>query len=392
MSYTITNVKSDLEGILKGQSTSKLTNISSLLNRAARQVLLDLDPQETKRSTSLALFRDVYDYASPADLKGNKVIDIRPQVNRTTADSFSQNYSEAFDEEKSATNYPKFQVAFESGTKYIRITKPSLKKGTLLDGMTSVLKWAAGGDVTDMTEDTTYYKYGNKSIVFDLDGSGTSGYIENTSVGSIDLSEHEDKSSIFVWVYIPDKSIITKFDLRWGKSASVRWNKTVTEPAYGSFINGWNLLKFDWNGATKTGSPDSSDIDFLRLTITYDGTADTDFRVDEIRSTLPEINEMVYYSKYLFSDGTTGSFKETISTNDDDTVNLDTETYNTFLWKVAEMACQQVPDYGDVSYFKSEYMTSLRRYKSLYKSEVEKPQQTYYKMPRKHNGRRILTP
>jgi hypothetical protein len=68
---------------LHGTTLSQVENISGVFNRAARQLLLDIDPQETKRIEQLAspIFYQVYDYAPPADLKGQKIIDIFPQVN-----------------------------------------------------------------------------------------------------------------------------------------------------------------------------------------------------------------------------------------------------------------------------------------------------------------------
>ena len=124
MSYTITKAKSDLQGILHGTSVNKVTNILSVFNRAARQVLEDVDPQETKRKAQIttALFDQVYDYTAPSDLKGNKVIDIRPQINRTSADVFSQNYSANFDIFKT-TDDGLLQIEFNEGIKTLRAKK-----------------------------------------------------------------------------------------------------------------------------------------------------------------------------------------------------------------------------------------------------------------------------
>ena len=88
MAYSISDANQDLEGILHGTTTNQVEGLFQLYNRTARQLLLDVDPQETKRIVefSAPLFNTVVDYPIAADVKGNKVIDIRPQVNRLPHD------------------------------------------------------------------------------------------------------------------------------------------------------------------------------------------------------------------------------------------------------------------------------------------------------------------
>ena len=195
----------------------------------------------------------------------------------------------------------------------------------------------------------------------------------------MDLTAHDEQSTLFGWMYLPDASTITSVEMRWGNDASNYWSQTVTTAFSGALVDGWNQLGFNWNGATETGTVDPSAIDYISYIITYDGTADTDFRIDSITSNLGRIFDMVYYSKYLFANSS-GTWIEK-PTNDEDTVNLDTESYNVFLYKVAEMCAQQIEQIkDDVSYFKGEYLRALSRYKGMYKSEVEKPRARYYTM------------
>lgn len=389
MAYTIANLKTDLEGILHGTSLNKVRGVFPLINRGARDLLLDIDPQETKRRAQItnALYDRVYDYAVPADLKGNKIIDIRPQVRRSRSDNFSQEYSEQFDLKKTNNT---FQVAYDTGVKTVRISK-SVKTPVTLNNMNSVTAngtWAVGGDATNISTDTVNYVAGSGSVKFDLDGSTTSGYIENLTMSAVNLTEHENESALFNWLFIPDTSIFTSVDLRWGSDSSNYWNRTVTTPHIGSLENGWNLFRYDWNGATETGSPVVSAVDYGRVTINYDGTADTDFRVDNIVSNIGQIYEMVYYSKYIFSDSS-GNFQEQAS-DDSDTVNLDTESYNLLTYRVAELMAQQVQGEDakfDAPFFAGKYAEALRQYNAQYKSEVEKPRASYYPLPRKRRFR-----
>lgn len=376
MAYTILNVKSDLSGRLKGTSTDKIPDILSILKLAGRQLLLDIDPEETRRvqQISNALYEDIYDYPLPADLKGNKIIDIRPLVNRD--EKFIQRNSEAFDFDKEKST---FNVKYNSGVKSIRIAANLRSPKTLDDfsSLTSGGTWTAGDDATNITLDTLNYVQGSSSINFDLDGSTTDAYIEKTYSTAIDLSDDEDKSSLFLWIYLPDASIMTSVELRWGNSSTIYFSNTVTQANSGAFVNGWNQLRFDWNGATETGSVDTENIDYVRITVNYDGTADTDLRVDNLTVNLGAIYELEHYSKYLFKNSS-GTWQEDPS-DDSDIVNLDTDSYNIYLDKVSEYACQTVQKLNsDVPYFRELYDKGVTAYQSDRKSEAKKTQEVYY--------------
>lgn len=382
MAYTIASAKSDLEGILHGTSVNKVTNITNLFNRAARQFLEDCDPQETKRKSQIAsaLFDEIYDYSAPTDLKGNKVIDIRPQVNRGLNDNFSQTYSAQFDLYKERTDNS-IQVAFNQGVKTIRIKKAitGLIAINENDSTTANGTWAGTDDATNLTSDSLVYVSGSGSVNFDVSGATTTATLTNSTFADIDLTDHDEQSVLFAWMYFPDSSTITSVQLRWGNDSSNYWASTNTAAFSGAFQNGWNQIDFDWNGATETGTVDPAAIDYLQVIVTYDGAADTDLRLDSVSSNLGNIYDIVYYSKYLFANSS-GTWQEETS-DDTDTVNLDTESFNVYLYKVAEMASQQIEQLkDDTNYFKKEYMSALRRYKNMYKSEVMKPRNFYYRV------------
>jgi len=125
MDYTIAKLKDDIQRKTHGTSLNKIQDIDGLINEASRNFLADVDPAETIRIEELAtnLETDVYDYVLPVDLKGNKIIDIRPAEDRGIADKFSQTYSEAFDLRKSDGT---FNIEYNSGVKTIRIAKTIL--------------------------------------------------------------------------------------------------------------------------------------------------------------------------------------------------------------------------------------------------------------------------
>jgi hypothetical protein len=380
MSYTIANIKDDLTNTLHGTSLNKLQNVFGTINRGARDLLQDVDLAETKREQQItnAIYSDVYDYQLPSDLKSNKVIDIFPQTKRGLSDSARQSMAQYFEKNKDEDS---FYIKYNSSTKSLRYKKTVTTGKTLAD-MNEITNWSVGADATSLSKDKLQYISSGASLKFDLDGSTTEGYLENASLSSLDLSDYENEGSFFLWVYFPDASAVTNVILRWGNSATAFFLDTVTTKQDGtSFDNGWNLIRFDWNGASETGTVDNSAIDYARITITYDGVADTDFRIDNLVYRIGEIFKISYYSKYLFSDAS-GVFKEN-ATLDTDTVNLDTDSYNLLLYKIAEIAAQELQGEDsafDLSYYKQEYQQRRKKYKMTNPSECLRPIIKYYKM------------
>lgn len=326
----ISDVKNSLSRKLTGASLDDIQGVSdySLFKEAAGNLIREIDPLETVRIYSLPVYDGIYDYASPTDLKAKKIIDARPQVNRDETDSFNSVGIEDFDKKKED-----FTLEFRDGTKVLRFAK-SLGNSTLLFGFEDTNNWSAGGGGSNLTTDSIYYTQGSKSFVFDVGATG--GHIEGT-FSSVDLSTHENKSSLFVRVYIPDASIVSSVSLRFGSSASAYFSVTATTPHVGSFYNGWQWVRFDWNGATETGTVTTTAITYARVTVTTT-SADTDLRVDELRSILPSIYEFPYYSRFLFRNGTT--FKE-IPTSDTDILNLENPADELFITECAIIASRE---------------------------------------------------
>lgn len=372
MAYTIANLKDDAVAMLHNKSINKFQNIYGAINRAARQLQSDADLFETERIAQItnAIYDRVYDYALPSDLKGNKIINITPQAT-SSKNTLAKNNQEFSIYRQNQT----YNVQYNSGVKTIKLSMAgNVGVQTGQDGT-----WVASGDAENVSDDSLYKLSGSASIKFDLSGAGTSGAITNSTFTSSDLETHENVSALFMWLYIPDSSIMTSVELQWGTDSSNYWSRTVTAGHSEDFLDGWNLLRFDWNGATETGTPDSSDISHLKVTINYDGTADTDFRLDSIISKLGNIYDINYYSKYLFKSDA-GAWKEEVD-DDSDIVNLDTDSYNLLTYKVAEMlAMQQQGESSefDVAYYTENYQRALAQYKRNYKSKFNKIVDIYY--------------
>lgn len=391
MSYSVLNLKQDLTGVIHGTTLNQIVNLNGIIYRAARQLLLDVDPQETKRIMQFTtpVFEQVWTYAMAPDVKGNKIFDIRPIANRTLNQIFNQDYSQQFDLSKLNSLENQFNIDFNSSVKTLNINAQLSVAPIVVNQATSPTTngtWTVGGGASAITTNDQNFIAGGSSIQFNLLAGQSSGYIETSNMDSIDLTNHLNLATEFLWTQLQTGSSITAVNYRWGSSSTNYYSKTVTvNQANTAFINGWNQLAFDWNGATIVGSPDVTNITYLRITYTYNSTLQTGILVNNIVSQLGQIMQYGYYSKYLFRDAITGAYQETV-TDDSNLINLDTESYNILFNQVGYLVAQQLQGldalFYDATFFQQAYMTGVQRYQAMYKSELQKPRQPYYVIPK----------
>ncbi len=388
MSYSVLNAKQDLTGIIHGTQLNKVTNLPQLFNRAARQVLQDLDPQETIRIQQLnPVFTGVFDYPIPSDLKGTKIIDVFPQVNRVPTDITLSRYNQAFDLGKTSL-MNMFTLVWNTGVRYIRLNTPFLPVPIGVNGANTLTQngtWAVGNDAGNLTVNNVNFLFGGGSLEFDLSGSTTSGFLEDTTQQTVDLSALLNQGSMFLNTFLPTAAAFTSVTLQWGSSATDYYEVTATQTQQGTaFTNGWNLIQFPWLGATVVNSPNPAAITFVNVEWTYDGNPQTGILLNEIFAAMPGILELEYYSQDMFQDAITKVFIPTV-TDDSNLINLGLDSYNIFLNQLAYLVAQQIQGldaaFFDAQFFLQAYNEGVQRYKAMYKSQIQKPQTQYYNLP-----------
>lgn len=396
MAYSVANLKQDLEGVLHGTTLNQITNLDGVIDRSARKLLLDVDPQETIRIVSFTtpVFDSVYEYALAADVKGISLIDIQPQVNRGQRDIFNQDYSQQFNiaavQNGSGSLISQFNIKFNSSLKTIEVNSATTPPAIIMNtasGTTINGTWVNGGNATAPEDNNINWVANGGSLQFNLTAGapGSSGYLENSTMNSLDLSANLNQAWNFLWSFLPTGSAFTSVALRFGSSATDYYTKTATvTQANTAFQNGWNQTAYEWSAMTTVGSPDASDITYIRVTWVYDGSLQTGVLLNNITNQMGQILNYLYYSKYLFRNESTGAYQETVE-DDSDLINLDTESYNMLFYMVAWLASQQQQGKNALGYdgqfFKGEYDAALTKYKARYKSQLQKPRMMYYKKP-----------
>lgn len=412
--FSITNLGADLQAQLHGTTLTNVSNLFGLYNRAASQLLLDLDPQEMIRYMPITtpVANQVFNYALPPDVKGTKIIDILPVGGRNLAPGqngntvYLQQYNQAFDVSKLGSagsgcwagwpSSPSTSVIFNSGLKSLQLNSPQLPAPTVLNtanNTTSNGTWSTGGGATNLLNDQiNFVSYGG-SLMFELQAGFTSGYLQNTTMSSNNLSAYQYQLEHLLYTYLSTPNSISGVEFWLGSDNNGTFTNyyslTVSTTQQNTiFQNGWNFLDYLWSNMTVHGTPNNDALGSIRVTWHYDSTQQNGVRLNDIFSVLGMSFQMEYYSKYLFSNAITGAWQETVLSNSD-LINLDTESYQIYLWQVCYQAVQQVQGLSaivfDANYFLQLYQQSLERYKSQNKSQVQIPQTTYYQLPRGQN-------
>jgi hypothetical protein len=393
--YNVQRLFDDLAGELHGTTIDQITNIYGVLARAASQFLLECDPIESVRVVPLpnVIYNQVWDYAIPPDVKGTKLIDIQPQIDRTNADIWPQSTIQAFDVAKTTCLQDSFSINYNTGIKGLKLNAPFLPNPIVINDATSAGNngtWTTGGDANGLVANNTNFLSQPSSLQFNLSGATGIGYLENSTMQPVNLSLLVNQAMQFLYTSFPTGSQFTSINLRFGSDANDYYSVTATtNQQMISFINGWNLMAFPWLGAIVQGNPNPSAINYLRVTYNYDiGQSQTGVLLNNIVSNLGQILNVVYYSKYMFSDPITGAFKE-LATSPNDVINLDTDAYAIYSNLVTYLVMQQQQGldaaFYDGNFFLTQYQNGLARYKQQNPSQIQKLQTTYYK-PRNAGG------
>lgn len=386
----ITTLLTDLASVVHGTTLNKVPNIYGMINRAARAVLLDVDPKETTRIVQMPqVFNDTYDYALPVDVKGDRITDLRLQAGRTPWDVFTQEYAQDFDANKLVNFTNKVYTQWNTGIKTIRIDAPFLTSPTTLWDTGTITGVTATTGASNLSIDQTNNVAGGGAITFDLLAGSSTGLIQTSSINPVDLSALVNIATGFLWVYMPTGSAFTSWDVKWGSSSSNYYHYTATTTQQGTaFINGYNLIALPWASATKVGTPVNTTYQYVQVTPTYNSTLQTGVKVCNLTFALGYYFDLQYYSKYLFRNPTTNAFQEKVvdSTDNNKLINLDTESYNLLFNKTAfyiAQALQGADAAYDADYWQTEYDNALKRYKGQNPSEAMLKGSTYYNMPNK---------
>jgi hypothetical protein len=387
---TLVQIKASLGRKFRGSSLDDIQGISdfSLFAEAASNMLSEIDPYETVRLHRFDLFTGVTEYAPPNDLKGKKLIDPAPQDGEQGED-FNQTFTKEF--RRDLRDY-KVSVEFADGDKVLKARAPGRGSASTVDKTNAIGTWVGAGGATGVEIDSDLRLDGSDSLRADLGAAG--GYLENVALDEIDLSAHEDSGSFFRKLYIPaGASTLTSVTILIGSAAGAYWS-ILGQAHFGSYKNGVNLVRFDWADAVETGVPDSTIVDYERLTFVTTA-AIADVRVGPLTSRLPLPYETPYYSNRLFRDATTGDWLETPD-DEENEVMLEKEAENIFFYECCRLISEDLSLDDEARKFESKLFGTPGKSTGLYAQYKEdkpteklRPQTRYIDLRNRRDRRGI---
>lgn len=291
------------------------------------------------RRSTITYYTDVEDYALPTDFM--HIMDLQAVTQNSNYFNYVQ--PTRFDVLQAKGEFGDFfTIERRDRTERIRIDYTNtiadsidLHAATGFDTNGTWTRTAATSDALNITTDTTLYKRSPSSINFDIDVSqaaANSATIYVPDMAVVDATAYDELGSIVMWFYIPLVTNITSCDLFWGSDTASTpatranfWTRNVTTQADGTALaTGWNKLRFDWNGATETGTVAPSTIRYLEFRVNYavGQGDDTDFRINDIRLNQPEELDLFYYTENAAT-STAGTYQAELTTaggNTDETL------------------------------------------------------------------------
>lgn len=353
-----------------GVDSNTTSNILAIANRAAREVVSDVDLRSTKRKASLSpqLYKRVWDYGKPSDMKDWALIDIRKQIKRVARWTLTSN--EEFDARKSI-NKQLITISDLDGNGLLRISADVDSKELILNDMDSLTNdgtWTASGDASNLAVDYQDFMNGSASLSFNSAVNFTSAILENSTMSSADLTLYKNHE-IFLWLKFPITAGVTSVKLRFGSSSGAYWEATATTNNEGTaFYTGWNLLRFAWP-ATSIGTPVITAINYLRIQIVGAGTAvaATAWKADFVVARIGDIHYVIYYSKFGWQTSA-GVYIEN-STVSTDLLNADTEEFELFVLKGKQKAYEDLQLFQEATKYEQQYEIKRQKYLNNYPSE-----------------------
>lgn len=315
--YTVGNLIDSVAGLLQSTNLNNTTNLFGALERAARTVVQQADVPEASAIQQLTLYDGVYDYAADEGIFGGAVVDLRPQgVTRTPLDYNYKVSIEQFDRTKAILpNGYMLTFEFNQGNPIVRVATPRTTPRTVLDPMNATTDWTAAGSASGLTADTTVFYQAPASLRFLLTGAST-GTLTKTLQSPVSIASYENVCVGFLAIWAPSAANLTSISLKVGSSASNYDSVTATAGFLGAWTSGeWLLVAFDFAGATSTGTPDWTAIDYVQVSITTAAT-ETNFRVGGLWLSLPSPS-LLYYETAAIFQATGASPARTITTTND---------------------------------------------------------------------------
>lgn len=380
MFHTYSAYKTSLNSRLHNK-LGVLSSPRDSVNNSATEVWAETRLKSAKRqaSSSYRLFDEVYSYTCPSDLE--EIIDIAPQSpDRTYFEEWTLVTEEEFDRRKTSSDML-VAISQRDSVKKLLINKEIDDSTLSIDPLDDSTDWHTVGGATNLSSDSDNYIKGSGSIEWDIDATAvTTAGIYRDDLDTFDLTDYITDGTAFVWVYLSEADDITNFIVKLGSSTGNYYSMTTTTAADGTaFTDGWNLLKWDFSGATETGTVDDDGCVYASIYMTKLATkvSQVGFRFDQLQVKLGVFWNVLYYSDCPWR-SSTGTYK-TESTTDSDILNVEAGEYPLLIEKGVQVLGYEVKELNDADRAEKRYEAKQSTYTANNPSEAKLLTSEYYR-------------
>ena len=207
--YTIFDLQGDARRKLTTSDPSASLDFYGAILEAKRNMTKRIAPPEMVRKNYLedAIFEHVDEIAVPDDLNYNDIIEIKKlksyrNKNVDTLDHEIQLvYRKRFNQKRYG-GHNVMTVGYTNGLKTASIQNPTglHSRNQMIHNCDSLDNngiWNVGGNLVNLTEDKLNYIEGRGSFKFDFNNSGSTGWIENSTMKTVDLYDFLQVGAIF---------------------------------------------------------------------------------------------------------------------------------------------------------------------------------------------------
>lgn len=369
-----TKIHGRLSAVNSAADTGTDTNVErDLVNSAVRIALSDIGWRGLRRETSLTpmLSENQWEYALPADVLGDQIMDLRPQATdcRGWDESYELVLPQEFDRRKA---YEKdiYTITNNDLTRTLRIAADvedvTHKVSTMEDTNWRTFDSDAVND-SDVKVDSSDYVEGNGAIRFQTDttdSTDTAVGIQNASITAFSISRFLGRGNAYVDARLTTADTgIHQITLRLGSDSNNYYQiSDSSQSDCSAFETGWNKISFNFAAKTTVGTPVDTAIDYAALfwsrdttTVTLLHANDTDWGFDNLVLKLGKPYRLSYVSRYPWQDTGDGSQLIENSADDSDALMVQNDEVELVLAKAAELCSQYLRDNEDATYFAGQY-------------------------------------
>ncbi len=353
MSTTVASVQTQLNTYIGDASTDRISAAEryQFITEAVTWLQTQLDNDHLVRTYSVSFLDTLYSYklnAAVTDIFESNAL--RRATTETNIDLTRKDARQILVDVSNNAQESGYALERRDGNLFLVINHdskyPALQVTTFDSLTANGGTWVAdttNSDATNVAIDTADGSQGTTGCLsFDVDVSQSGNNratIYNSGLTSEDLSDDYNLSSWIIDMKFPEITYLSSVTFYWGSDSSNYYSVTQTTNYDGTAFTAdfLNTLKFNWLGATVTGTPDKTAIDYIRIDVNYTASqADaTSYKLDNLRLVRPETLTLHYTSWNVGTNSGGTQLKAFTATTD---IPYFSGQYDQYLYAVAHKA------------------------------------------------------